>query len=55
MSDYIQNQIALHGGHLGARKNIKQPSREEIVGRNSFPSVNDNKHLDRMFGKSGGK
>lgn len=55
MSDYIQNKIARYGNDMGARKSIKQPSVDELVGRNSFPSVNDNKHLDRMFGKQGGK
>ncbi len=27
------------------------PSREELLARNSFGSVNDNKHLNRMLGK----
>lgn len=28
------------------------PSREELLARNSFGSVNDNKYLDRMLEKS---
>jgi hypothetical protein len=27
------------------------PRRDELLARNSFPSVNENKHLDRMLGK----
>ncbi len=31
--------------------NNPMPSREELLSRNSFGSVNDNKHLDRMLEK----
>lgn len=27
----------------------KVPTKEELVGRNSFPSVNDNKYLDAIL------
>lgn len=28
------------------------PSREELLARNSFGSVNDNKHLDKLLGQT---
>ncbi len=31
--------------------NAPMPSREELLARNSFGSVNDNKYLDRMLEK----
>ena len=31
--------------------NRPMPSREELLSRNSFGSVNNNRHLDRMLGK----
>ncbi len=31
--------------------NKPMPSREELLSRNSFGSVNDNKHLNRMLEK----
>lgn len=31
--------------------NRPMPSREELLSRNSFGSVNDNKHLNRMMEK----
>lgn len=45
-----------YGITTAAPKHTKQnekpmPSREELLARNSFPSVNQNKHLDRMLGK----
>lgn len=45
-----------HGTNTSAPKYTKQnekpmPSREELLARNSFGSVNNNKHLDRMLGK----
>lgn len=45
-----------HGINTSAPKYNKQnqkpmPSREELLARNSFASVNNNKHLDRMLGK----
>lgn len=33
------------------KQNIPMPSREELLSRNSFGSVNDNKHLTRMLEK----
>ena len=47
--DYQQD-----GTTTSAPKYTKQkpmPSREELLARNSFGSVNNNKHLDRMLGK----
>lgn len=55
MSDYLNNLPATGNAELSARKRIKDPTNEDVAGRNSFPGVNENKHLDRMFGKSGGK
>ena len=45
-----------YGTTTAAPKYTKQnqkpmPSREELLARDSFPSVNQNKHLDRMLGK----
>lgn len=31
--------------------NRPMPSREELLARNSFTSVNTNRHLDKMLGK----
>lgn len=33
------------------KQNRPMPSREELLSRNSFGSVNDNKHLNRMLEK----
>ena len=46
-----------YGSSSAAPKYDKQnqkpmPSREELLARNSFGSVNNNKHLDRMLGKA---
>lgn len=35
----------------GNKSGYKQPTRHELLGRNSFPSVNENKHLDKLFNK----
>lgn len=32
--------------------NRPMPSREELLARNSFGSVNDNRHLDRMLAQN---
>ncbi|MEB5673145.1 DUF2737 family protein [Escherichia coli] len=36
------------------RQRVKMPSREELLKRNSFPSVNQNKYLNAML-RSGKK
>lgn len=45
-----------YGSSSAAPKYTKQnekpmPSREELLVRNSFPSVNTNRHLDKILGK----
>lgn len=46
-----------YGANTSAPKYTRQnekpmPSREELLARNSFPSVNNNRHLDKMLGKA---
>lgn len=46
-----------YGTNTAAPKFAKQnpppmPGREELLARNSFGSVNDNKYLNRMLGKT---
>ena len=35
----------------GNKSSHNKLTREELIGLNSFPSVNENKHLDKLFGK----
>ena len=54
---FDQYDYQQYGTTTAAPKYAKQnekpmPSREELLARNSFPSVNQNKHLDRMLGES---
>lgn len=50
--DYQQYGITTAAPKYYTKQNDKpMPSREELLARNSFPSVNQNKHLDRMLGK----
>ena len=51
---FDQYDYQQYGTTTAAPKYTKQklmPSREELLARNSFGSVNNNKHLDRMLGK----
>lgn len=53
---FDQYDYQQYGTTTAAPKYTKQnekpmPSREELLARNSFGSVNQNKHLDRMLGK----
>ncbi|APW17857.1 DUF2737 family protein [Escherichia coli] len=50
--------LAYNPGILPAEMIIRQrvkpmPSREELLKRNSFPSVNENKYLNAMWRKGG--
>jgi len=57
MSDeYNYRNVGYGSDSTAAPKYTKQnekpmPSREELLARNSFGSVNDNKHLNRMLEK----
>lgn len=33
----------------GNKSGYKQPTRNELLSRNSFPSVNENRHLDKLI------
>ena len=51
---FDQYDYQQYGTTTAAPKYTKQnekpmPSREELLARNSFPSVNQNKHLDRAL------
>ena len=51
---FDQYDYQQYGTTTAAPKYTKQnekpmPSREELLARNSFPSVNQNKHMDRML------
>lgn len=35
----------------GNKSGYKQPTTKELLNRNSFPSVNENRHLDKLFNK----
>lgn len=51
---FDQYDYQQYGTTTAAPKYTKQkpmPSREELLARNSFPSVNTNRHLDKMLGK----
>lgn len=51
---FDQYDYQQYGTTTAAPKYTKQrpmPSRGELLSRNSFGSVNNNKHLDRMLGK----
>ena len=53
---FDQYDYQQYGTTTAAPKYTKQnekpmPSREELLARNSFPSVNTNHHLDKMLGK----
>lgn len=53
---FDQYDYQQYGTTTAAPKHDKQnpppmPSREELLARNSFGSVNDNKHLNRMLGR----
>ena len=54
---FDQYDYQQYGTTTAAPKHTKQnqkpmPSREELLARNPFGSVNNNKHLDRMLGKA---
>ena len=54
---FDQYDYQQYGTTTAAPKYTKQnekpmPSREELLARNSFPSVNNNRHLDKMLGEA---
>ena len=50
--DYQQYGITMAAPKYTKQNEKPMPSREELLARNSFGSVNNNKHLDRMLGKA---
>ncbi|GAB0913477.1 DUF2737 family protein [Escherichia coli] len=56
--EFTMGGLAYNPGILPAEMIIRQrvklmPSREELLKRNSFPSVNQNKYLNAMWRKGG--
>lgn len=49
MSREQVNYLTVTVGGKSDRKHIPMPSREELMKRNSFGSVNNNRYLNRWF------
>ena len=50
--DYQQAGVSLAAPKYSKDKAEPMPSREELLARNSFGSVNDNKYLNRLMEKA---
>ncbi|ELQ6126703.1 DUF2737 family protein [Cronobacter dublinensis] len=56
MNDYYdpsQNATGTSAPKYEKRNSLPMPSREELMARNSFGSVNNNRYLNRWLGKGG--
>ncbi|MDT3523229.1 DUF2737 family protein [Cronobacter sakazakii] len=53
MSRDQENYLTVTVGGKSDRKHTPMPSREELMSRNSFGSVNNNKYLNRWLRQGG--